>query len=57
MEARDAGSFGPVDGPEGGNTVKVTNVFYDKVEAEEAEESEPEPVVKSKGAPRCPVPS
>ena len=50
VEARDAGSFGPVDGPEGWHTVKVTNVFYEDVEAEEAEDFEPEPVVKGKGA-------
>lgn len=48
VEARDAGSFGPIDGPEGWHTVKVTNVFYEDLEAEE-EEVEPEPVVTSKG--------
>jgi len=50
VDARDAGSFGPIDGPDGWHTVKVTNVLYEDVEAEEAEEFEPEPVVRSKGA-------
>ena len=53
VEARDAGSFGPLDGPDGWHTVKVTNVFYEDLAAEEAEggeDFEPEPVVKAKGA-------
>lgn len=53
VDARDAGSFGPIDGPDGWQTVKVTSVLYEDEEAEETEEAEdfePEPVVKSKGA-------
>lgn len=46
VEASDAGSFGPIDGPETWHTVKVTNVFYEDVEAEDEEDVEPEPAAK-----------
>jgi|CXWL01.1.fsa_nt_gi hypothetical protein len=51
VDARDAGSFGPIDGPDGWHTVKVTNVLY-----EEAEETapQPKPAPRSTTAPKAP---
>jgi hypothetical protein len=49
VDAEDAGSFGPINGPKGWDTVKVTKVLYEDVEdSEDEEEPEPPPVVKTK---------
>ena len=57
VEADDAGSFGPIEGPDGWATVKVTNVYYEDADDAEDEEPAPAPAPKPRPQPRPSSPS